>query len=57
MNQRTHCPVATVLPGLRLQCPPPICQRGPPEQCPDSAAPEPPAHYMSYSQNLQNESE
>lgn len=40
------------LPGLPLQYPPPVCQRGPPEQCPDSAAPEPPARYTSYSRNL-----
>lgn len=41
------------LPGLLPQCPPHVCQYGPPEQYPDSAAPEPPARYMSYSQNLQ----
>lgn len=57
MSKRTRCPVATFLPGLQLQCPPPVCQYGPPEQCPDSAAPEPPAHCMSCSRNLQKESE
>lgn len=57
MSQKTHCPVPVVPPGLLLQCPPPFCQCGRPEQCLGSAAPEPPAHYMSCSQNLERERE
>lgn len=40
-------------PGLLRRCPLPVGPHGRPERCLDSAAPEPPAHYMSYSQILQ----